>query len=168
MNTKLFGLSMILILITGCAKPGIINQEYKPEQTIHYTQVGTIENISDYIVYMNKGDIIPLRMTLDSHLVELVSEKIDLILKQKIYFRLNKQIDITAKSISSMSMANKEKLAKNIMIYLSPDAKRWVQYTDFKSVEKIIGIKGGAVSFGMGMDKKEGIKIFLNIKTTMI
>ena len=167
MNTKLFGLSMMLILLTGCAKPGIINQEYKPEQMIHYTQVGTIENISDYIVYMNKGDIIPLKMTLDSHLVELASEETDLILKQRIYFRLNKQVDINRKSISSMSTANREKFVKNIMIYLSPDAKRWVQYTDFKSVERILGIKGGAVSFGMGMDKKEGIKMFLNVKTIM-
>jgi len=54
------------------------------------------------------------------------------------------------------------------MIYLSSDAKRWAPYTDIKVVEQVFGIRGGSVSFGMGVTKVEGIKIFLNLKTNSI
>jgi hypothetical protein len=52
------------------------------------------------------------------------------------------------------------------MIYLSSDAKSWAPYTDIKAAKKVFGIQGGSVSFGMGMTKEDGIRIFLNAKTT--
>ena len=47
-----------------------------------------IENISSYVFYLNKGDKIPLKMTLNSELLDIANEEINLILKQKVYFRL--------------------------------------------------------------------------------
>ena len=64
-----------------------------------------------------------------------------------------------------MSKNEKQMFLKNIMIYLSADAKRWVPYTDIRAVEKAFGIKGGSISFGMGITKQDGINIFLNTKT---
>jgi len=54
------------------------------------------------------------------------------------------------------------------MIYLSPDAKSWVPYTDIKAVKKVFGMQGGSVSFGMGITKEDGLRIFLNARTTKI
>jgi hypothetical protein len=64
-----------------------------------------------------------------------------------------------------MSENEKQMFLKNILIYLSPDAKRWIPYTDISATEKAFGIKGGSISFGMGITKQDGINIFLNAKT---
>jgi len=168
MNYRFFNMFMMMTIIVGCAKPSIFFQEFKPEQIIHYSQMKNIENISNYVVYLNKGDKIPLKMTLDSEVLDIANEEINLILKQKVYFRLRIPEGINAENKSAMSEKDKQKFFKNFMIYLSSDAKRWAPYTDIKAVEQVFGIKGGSFSFGMGITKEDGIRIFLNAKTTRI
>ena len=87
---------MLIIVIFGCTKQSITLQGYRTEQIIHYRQMKDIENISDYVFYLNKGDSIPLKMALDSDLIEIADEEINLILKQKVYFRLRMPGGITA------------------------------------------------------------------------
>lgn len=165
MKYRFFSMLIMMTIIVGCAKPSIIFQEFKTEQIIHYSQMKDIENISNYIVYINKGDEIPLKMTLDSEILEIANEEINLILKQKVYFRLRVPEGINAENNSVMSEEEKQRNIKNIKIYLSSDAKKWALYTDIKAVEQAFGIKGGSVSFGMGITKEHGIRIFLNAKT---
>lgn len=126
------------------------------------------ENISDYIIYLNKGDRIPLRITLDSEFIDIDNEEINFILKQKIYFRLRIPEDIDAENNTKISEENKQEFFKNFMIYLSSDAKSWVPYTDINAVKKVFGIQVGSVSFGVGITKEDGLRIFLNAKTTKI
>ena len=165
MKYSFFSILMMMIIIVGCAKPSIIFQDFNTEQIIHYSQMKDIENISNYVVYLNKGDIIPLKMTLDSEILDIANEEINLILKQKVYFRLRIPEGINAENNSAMSEEEKQRIIKNIKMYLSSDAKMWALYTDIKAVEQAFGIKGGSVSFGMGITKEDGIRIFLNAKT---
>ena len=167
MNCRLFMILMMLTIIVCCTKPSIIVQDFKTEQMIHYSQMKNMENLSNYVVYLNKGDKIPLKMTLDSEVLDMDNEEINLILKQKIYFRLRIPEGIYAENESTMSEEDKRRFYKNFMIYLSADAKRWAPYTDIKAVQQIFGIKGGSISFGIGITKEEGMKIFLNTKTTI-
>jgi hypothetical protein len=167
MNSKFFYILMMMTIIIGCAKPNIIFKDFKTDQIIHYSQLKSIESISNYVVYLNKGDKISLKMTLDSEILDIANEEIDLILKQKVYFRLRMPDGINSKKISAMSEENKQKLFKNIMIYISPDAKIWAPYTDIKAVAQIFGIKGGSFSFGMGIMKNGRITIFLKAKTNI-
>ena len=166
MNFKIFAILLMMTIIFGCAKPNIIFQDFKTEQIIHYSQMKNMENMPNYVFYLNKGDKIPLKMTLDSEIFDIADEEINLILKQKIYFRMRIPEGIMTENKSEMSEEDKQKLFEKFMIYLSPDAKRWAPYTDIKAVEQVFGIKGGSVSFGMGITKEEGIRIFLNAKTT--
>jgi len=166
MNYKFYTIVAMFSLIIGCANQRIIHQEYKPEQKIHCSQIENIENLSNYVIYLNKGDKIPLKVTLDSEVIEIDNEEINLVLKQRVYFRLKIPEGINAENILAMSEENKQKIFKNFMIYLSLDAKSWAPYTDIKAVKKIFGIQGGSVSFGMGITKQEGLRIFLNVKTT--
>jgi hypothetical protein len=154
-----------MTIIVGCAKSNIIVKDFKTDQIIHYSQMKNIKTISDYVLYLNKGDKISLKMTLDSEILDIANEEINLILKQKVYFRLRMPDGINSKRISAMSEENRQKLFKNLMIYLSPDAKMWAPYTDVKAVAQIFGIKGGSISFGMGIMKENRINIFLNAKT---
>jgi len=165
MKYSFFSIIMMTVIVVGCAKPNIIFQEFKTERIIHYSQMKDIEDISKYVVYLNKGDKIPLKMTLDSEIVDIANEEIDLILKQKVYFRLRIPEGINSENNSAMSEEEKQRINKNIKIYLSSDAKMWALYTDIKAVEQAFGIKGGSVSFGMGITNEDGIRIFLNAKT---
>jgi len=165
MNNKFFYILMMMTIIMGCAKSNIVVKDFKTDQIIHYSQLKSIESISNYVVYLNKGDKISLKMALDSEILDIANEEINLILKQKVYFRLRMPDGINSKKISAMSEEDKQKLFKNIMIYISSDAKMWAPYTDIKAVAQIFGIKGGSFSFGMGIMKKDGITIFLNAKT---
>lgn len=165
MKYRFFSMLIMITVIVGCAKPSIIYQEFKTEQIIHYSQMKDIENISNYVVYLNKGDEIPLKMSLDSEILEIANEEINLILKQKVYFRLIIPEGIKADNNLAMSEEEKQRIIKNIKIYLSSDVKMWALYTDIKAVEQAFGIKGGSVSFGMGITKEDGIRMFLNAKT---
>ena len=165
MNYRLFIILMMMTIIAGCAKPKIIVQDHDPRQIIHCSQIQNVEKISNYVFYLSEGDIIPLKMTLDSELLDIAHEEIHLVLKQKVYFRIKIPEGLTAENISAMSKENKQELYKNTMIYLSSDAKRWAAYTDIKAVEKLFRIKGGSFSFGMGITKEEGLEIFLNAAT---
>ena len=155
---------MVSIFI-GCANQRIIYQEYKPEQKIHYSQMKNIENISGYTIYLDKGDNIPVKMALDSQLADIADWNCDLVLKQKVYFRLKMPEDMNTINRSWMSENEKQMVLKNMMIYLSTDAKRWVPYTNIRAAGKMFGINGGSISFGMGIAKIDGISIFLNAKT---
>jgi t-SNARE complex subunit (syntaxin) len=168
MNLRLFAVLMMMTIVAGCAKPSIIVQEFKAEQIIHYRQMKDVENLSDYVVYLNKGEKIPVKMTLDSEILDLSNEEIELVLKQKVYFRLSMPEGMHAEKKMTMSEAEKQKFLKEIMIYLSLDAIKWAPYTDIKAVEQLFGIKGGSVSFGMGITKEDGLRIFLNLKTNRL
>lgn len=165
MNYRFYSILMMIAIIFGCANQRIIYQEYKPEQKIHYSQMKNIENLSDYAIYLNKGDKIPVKMTLESELVDIADAKVDLILKQKVYFRLKMPEGINANNKLSVSKDEQLMFLRYIMIYLSSDAKRWAPYTDINAVERAFGIKGGSISFGMGIMKQDGITIFLSAKT---
>lgn len=161
-----FSIILITVIITvGCAKPKIIYQDYKPEQIIHYSQMKDIENISSYVFYLNKGDKIPLKMSINSELADIAYEDIHLILKQKVFFRIKFQEGFDINEAAALNEKDKIKIARNLIIYISPDSKRWASYTDLKTVEQIFGLKGGSFSFGMGLTKEEGLKIFLHLKT---
>lgn len=165
MKYRFFTIFLMVTTLIGCANQRIIYQEYRPDQKIHYSQMKNIENISDYAIYLDKGDKIPVIMTLDSELVDIADWQCDLVLKQKVYIRLKMLEDINAKNKLSMSMNEKQMFWRNIMIYLSADSKRWVPYTDIRAAGKAFGIKGGSISFGVGITKQDGLNIFLNAKT---
>lgn len=160
-----FSLLLITIsLIAGCAKPGIVLQDYEPEQIIHYSQMQNVENLSDSIVYLNAGDSIPVKMTLDSELFDITHEDIHLILKQKLFFRTIIPERFDTEDLSAMSEQERQRFYKSFKIYLSPDSKQWALYTDIKAIEQIFGIKGGTFSFGMGLTKEEGLKLILSTR----
>lgn len=165
MNSRFFYLFLMMTLIAGCAQPSMILQDVPTDHIIHYSQMNTIENISNYVVYLNKGDHIPVTMTLESDILDILHEDIHLILKQKVYFRVSIPEGINAEHSSAMNEEEQQKFLKNVKIYLSSDAKRWAPYTNINAVGRIFGLTGGSFSFNMGITKEDGISIFLNGKT---
>lgn len=165
MNYKFYSILIMISIIIGCANQKIIHKEYMPDQKVHYSQMKNIDNMSNYAFYLDKGDKIPVTMTLDSELVDIADWKCNLILKEKVYFRLKMPEGMQDMNKLPMSENEKQMFLRNIMIYLSPDAENWIPYTDISAAAKAFGIKGGSLSFGMGITKQNAINIFLKLQT---
>lgn len=168
MSHRVFIILLIMTMVMSCAKPSIILQNYRSEQIVHYSQIKDIDDMVNQVVYLDKGDKIPVKITLDSELVNFDQEDFNLILKQKVYFRLKFPEGINTEKISAMSEQDKQNYLKNIKIYLSVDAKKWALYSDFKAVKQVLGIENGSFSVGMGITEEDGVKMFINAKTNSL
>ncbi len=171
---------LILILITaGCARINIISKEFRPENIIHYSQLDKLEstpsNLNNYAVYLDKGDRFPLELSLDTDIIGIANKKIDIVANQKLFFMLKIPENLSKEELAELENLGKEKrseiresdkgkLFANTMLYVSRDANEWAPISDIKAVKKVLGNKGGTISFGMGMSKKEGIWSYLNVK----
>ena len=156
---------LITTVLAACATSNIVVQEFNAENIIHYSQMENTDDISNYAIYLDKGDTIKINMTLDSELAELANEETYLVLKQKIYFRIILPQGVDYKNIATMSEENKKNSLRNIMIFLSANAKNWAPYTDIRAVKQLFGLQGGSFSVGMGVTKEEGLKIQLHAAT---
>ena len=171
MKYKTFAFFIIMAVLCSCAKPNIIHQRFDADKIIHSSQTKNIENLSDYAVFLNKGDKIPLKISLDSEILDVADDSINLVLKRKIYFRLDVPDALKNNDASSMSEAEKNKHIKKIKFFLSPDAVRWAQINDPKAVEtvkQLFGIKDGSFTAGVGIPTEEGVNAFLKAKTISI
>jgi hypothetical protein len=164
MMYRLFGALLVTAITVGCAGPSVVLRDFGPEKTIHYSQLKDVGNLSDYAVYLDEGDTIPVRLNLDSDLFDLSTQEVGLVLKKRLYFRVKVPEGVDLENASEMSERDKQKLLKQIKVYLSLDGKTWAPYTDMKAVNRVLGLKGGSFSVGMGMTKEEGVQIFINVK----
>ncbi len=165
-------------VLAGCAQSKVVVKEVKPDQVIHYSQLQKLDKISslfDTVAYVDKGETIPMEISLDSDLVGLKERKIDFILKERIYFLLRMPENLSPEEKAALESLDEEKLAKmseaermkyfrNIM--LSRDAVHWAPLGNMKAMKEVLEIKKGSIALGLGMTKKEGISSFLKIKVT--
>jgi len=127
------------------------------------------------VVYLDKGDTFPLELSLDTSIIGIADQKIDMVAKQRLFFMLKMSEDLSKEELAELENLNKEKLSEmsesdkrklfeNFMLYISKDAVAWAPVADIKAIKKVFGSKGGAISFGMGMSSKKGIWSSLGIK----
>ena len=175
---KKFTILILILAISGCAGTNIISKTFKPENIVHYSQLDKLESIpelNNHAVYLNKGDAFPLELSLDTNIVGIKEQKIDVAAKQKLFFMLKMPENLSKEELAELESLNKEKLSEmsesdkrklfeNFMLYISKDAVAWAPVYDIKSVKKLFGSKGGAISFGMGMSSKEGIWSRLSVR----
>ncbi len=171
MKYRFFTGLIIMAVLIGCAKPNIINQRFDSKKIVHSSQTKNIDNLSDYAVYLDKGDTIPLKISLDSEILDVAEDAINLVLKKKIYVRTEVPDALKNDNASSMSEAEKNKYIKKIKFFISPDAIRWAQINDpefIEAVKQLFGIKGGSFAAGIGLSKEDGINAYLKAKINSI
>jgi len=165
MKSKLIIFFTIMTALAGCSNRTVLLQDFKDDQIIHHSQMKLKEDLSRYVIYLDRGDILPVKISLESGLFDAVEEELNLVCQQRVYFRLRIPAGMSEKKIAAMNDKEKQELFRAFMIYISPDAKRWAPYTDIKTVEQLFGIKGGSLSLGMGITKENGLKVLLKMKT---
>ena len=177
---RYLSLLITLIALAGCAKPQVSRQDFPPEQIIHLNQFRKLKDpdaITSHVAYLDDGDIIPVKIKIESDLVGLYQDQVDLIVKQKTYFRLTFPPDMTREklakimtlvmdqeSLAQLTPDEKKMLFKGIMLYLSPDAIHWAPLSDMRALKELFGIKGGQVSLGASMSEAEGFGANFSLK----
>ena len=164
MNLRITILASLLVFFVGCAKNNIMVKDYAKSEIIHYSEISN-EEAAEQIFYLNEGDKIPVSITIESEVLALDTEQINLILKKKVYFRLVKPEWVLSKKEGDLSDEEKAQLQRAILIYLSADAKQWAPYTDIKAIKSLFGIKGGSLSIGTEMKNGQSPRISIRVIT---
>lgn len=154
---------LIFVLITGCARlSSRIQQDFDEAHTIHLSKFNEFGgNISEYAVFLDKGDILPVVLSIDNEFASAREEKINLVIKRRIYF----WIDIP-QGIESMNEKQRQQAIKKVRGMLSSDAKTWASTSGgIEGLKDILGIKKGSISIGASITKENGIGIDVNIST---
>lgn len=168
---------MLLILdCIGCAQTAkIVSREFSAGQMIHHSQFKKLDenaNINEYAIFFDKGDTLPLEISIDTESIGAVPENIALTARKKIYFHLKMPENFSKKDLAllektanqKMDKREQSELLKHFMMYISTDGKNWAPINDMPSVKEVLGMKQGTLSFGMTMDQKKGITAFLNME----
>lgn len=168
-----------LTLVAGCSGQKVLVRSYPPENMIHMDQLKTLGNVRElnrYIIYVNKGDVIPLALSLESEFMDLKQGKVDIIAKQRLYFmvripenisqdELNQLSKIDAQTMNQWSDDQRRAFFKNYMIYISRDALRWAPLSSVAATREVLGYKKGLISFGLAASTQSGLGASLCIKT---
>lgn len=159
----------ILLLVAiamslGCSKSFVMPSDFQSLPMVHYSKIGEVEKVSNHILYLDKGDEIPIKMAIDSDLFDITTKKLNLVLKQRVYLRLLVP-DLAGKN--ALSEKEKQNILKDIKIFLSLDRKNWAPYTDHDRIKDVFGIQKGYLSVGMGLTKNEGMSITFNLGVLM-
>ncbi|MGD9210552.1 MAG: hypothetical protein PVI90_07240 [Desulfobacteraceae bacterium] len=169
---------LTIFLFLGCAKSHMIQQTFTPQQIIHIEnlkKIEDVEQVDNSVFYLEKGDIIPLKVSLDSQWIMLKQTQVELIIQQKVYFRillpknmtnekLEKLKSLDADAIEQLSEAEKKELFNGMMLHISRDAENWAPISHPDTLKDALGIEGGTISFGAGFSEEEGFWTNLVLK----
>ena len=169
----------VILAITGCSGQKVLVKPAGTEKMIHFSDLkgwDETKNLNGYVVYVNEGDTIPLKISMESDFMEFKQDRIDLVAKEKLYFMIKMPEDLTAEELARLNqfdfrdftnMSHQEQSAflKDYMLYVSKDAQRWAPLYGGRAYREVLGFKKGLISFGVGASSKDGLEANLDIRT---
>ncbi len=171
--------ALFVLSFTGCAGNGVYMKAYSPETTAHYSRLRSYPepgNLKDCVFYVNEGETIPVKLSMETDFMAFKEEQIEIVAKQKLYFlvrmaenlssdelsRLNK---LDARSFSKMSKEEKADFLRNYTLYISRDARRWAPLSGSRAYKEVLGFKTGQLSFTILATAPDGLGASLDIRT---
>ena len=176
----LTGLFLIMVSsMAGCSGHKILVRPFAPENIFHVSELKDwkdVANLNNCVFYLNKGDSVPLRLSMDTDFMEFKQDRIDLVAKEKLYFMIkipeNLSADelahlkkLNARSFSKMSARQRAAFLKDYMLFVSKDAQHWAPLYGSKAYRQILGFKKGLLSFGIMASATDGLGASLDIRT---
>jgi hypothetical protein len=167
------------ITLNACSAHKVLTNPNGPGNVHHFSELkewDETKSLNNYVAYVDKGDIIPLAIFVDTDFIEFKQNQIELVAKKKLYFRvrmpdnlskeeLSKLNKITAQGVSEWSSEQKKAFFKNYILYVSIDAIHWAPLYGKNALKEVLGYKMGKVSFGMKLSTIDGMGAVLNIET---
>jgi len=161
MLVKLLYMVVLAVFMFGCSNQTLITKRFSDSDVIHYSKIKSDNDLFNKVVYLNKGDKIPVDIKINSSVLGVEKKKLNLVLKKKVFLHMITPEGVDINGVANISEDKKQQILKRSMIYVSSDSKTWARYTEFKSIEKLFGISGGSFSMGFGITKKDGPKLSL-------
>jgi hypothetical protein len=174
------GLFVLLgLTMNGCAAHQVMTKSFEPRRIIHYSELKNWDEsktLNNYVVYVNPGETIPMTISLDTDFMAFKQKRIDLVVKQKLYFLIEMKADLTAaelaklkninpQSFAEMSPREKKAFFENYKIYISRDAHKWASLYDNRACREVLGFKSGRFSLGMFISTTHGLGTTMTVKT---
>lgn len=179
-HCSLAGLILSVVLaITGCTSQRVLVKPASAEKIIHYSELDgwdETKNLNGYVIYVNEGETIPLKLSMESDFMDFKQDRIDVIAKQKLYFMIKMPEDLTAEELtrlkdlkadhfSKMSCQEKSAFFKDYMLYVSKDASHWAPLYGSRAYRKVLGFRQGLIHFGIMAGPTNGLEANLGIET---
>ena len=161
MMKRLFYIFLLVFVLMGCSTSDVVTKRFDDSDIIHFSEMKSDKDLVNKVVYLNAGDQIPVDIQVDSSVLGIEDKSVNLVLKKKIFFRLVMPEELVLSELKNIPENKKQQILKRSMIYLSSDALKWAKYTEFKAIEKLLGIGGGSFSMAFGITKKDGPKLSL-------
>lgn len=174
---RLLLLTLLCITLAACARPQIVELHFPPEKTLHMSSISEVPDngvIDRYIFYLNQGDTVPLKLKMDCKVLDFGEPHLKLVLKEKIYFRvdmaedvsradLEKVLNMTSEEMAAMKPEEMLKLVEKFRLYISGDGSTWALLTSKEGVKEVLGLDHGSISAGMALSKDEGLWFLLSL-----
>ena len=167
------------ITLNACSGHKVVTKPAEPGNILHFSELkgwDETRSLNNYVAYVDKGDIIPLAISMETDFMEFKQNQIELVAKKKLYFRIKMPDNLskeelaklnktTAQGVSEWSSDQKKAFFKNYMLYVSTDAIHWAPLYGKNALKEVLGYKMGMVSFGMKVSTIDGLGAVLNIIT---
>lgn len=168
-----------VLTITGCAGQKVLVRPVSAGKMIHHDDLkgwDETKNLNGYVIYVNEGDTIPLRISMESDFMDFKQDQIDLVAKQKLYFMIKMPENLTAEELarvnhydlqhfSKMSRTERAAFLNDYMLYVSKDAQHWAPLYGGRAYRKVLGFKRGLINFGIMAGTSDGLEANLEIRT---
>ncbi|MBU1231358.1 MAG: hypothetical protein KKD01_04140 [Proteobacteria bacterium] len=172
-------ITYLLFILTGCAGNKVQTKPYSPDKISHYSQLTSYDeatNLNNHVFYINAGETIPLKLSMETDFMDFKQDQVEIIAKQKLYFliempeklstnELTKLNSLTAGSFSQMSSEQKAAFLKNYMLSISKDAIHWAPLFGSKAYREVLDFKEGLFSFAILVNTADGLNASLDIRT---
>jgi hypothetical protein len=174
----IFLLLLAVSLLVACAAPPIREQAYEPGRILPISEYRKLKDpaaLNRHAAYLDAGDRLPLKLAFESAFLQIEQNQIDLVAKQRLFFRVVIPEDMTQAEMEKILLLDHARLAgmdesekrlifKDFMILASPDALRWAPLNDMQALKALFEIQGGELSLGVSMSAEEGIWSSLSLK----
>jgi len=172
---KIF-LLFLLSVAAGCGGNNIVVKKFEPAHVVPVRQLEKLDSIAElknYAGYLDKGDTFPLTLNIENSYIGVKQKSVDMVIKQRLYFMVKMPENPTKEELArlekldfdSMGQAEQESFFSRYMLYVGTDAEHWAPLYDGRALKSVLGIRSGTFSIGFGMDKKDGVKSVLTVKT---
>jgi hypothetical protein len=169
---------LLLPVLAGCGGAGVVAKRFDEKHIVSIAEYRKLDmrQAGEYAACLGKGESFPLALSVNDDNIEIRQKSVDVVLKQRICFLLKVAEDLTSEEVAlienasvdgfmALPDADKERYLRRVALHVSRDAVTWAPLTDRAALRTVLGTKGGSVSFGLGLGKKDGLEATLDITT---
>jgi hypothetical protein len=171
--------AILVMALTGCAGNRMAVKHYEEDRILHFSELqewDETKSLNNYVVYLDKGDTFPLVLTMDTDFIDFKQDRIDIVAKKKIYFRVEMPENLTAEDLSELSQVNAERVSqwsaaekraffKKYMLHVSTDALHWAPLSSVKALREALGYSEGIISCALMAAPTHGLEASFMMKT---